>query len=92
MLDSISPYALLCASRPHAPASFTTPYDRRSAEISTSGCADNQENASRQPLKDADISASPSDAFPQQRRTHYIADIHARHTFAASRSALNVHT
>ena len=84
MLGSISPYALLCASKPQTPTSFTTPYDKRSAELSSA--ARDAESARLQLPAETEIHPSPAGASILQRRTHYISDIHARHSFAASRT------
>lgn len=82
MLESISPYALLSASKPKPPRSFTTPYDqfslvhRPSSEESTAYAA-----------LPADLNPQNRPMSPQlSRKTHYIADIQARHTQAIRRS------
>lgn len=88
MLQSISPYALLQASKPKSPSTMTTAYDLYSAVQSSTA-----ETAVMQPV------STPASEEPQQpapppyitppappRKTHYIADIKSRHN-AANRFA-----
>lgn len=94
MLESVSPYELLKASRPRQTPTFATAYDLYSA-------ASTQENLPRAQAASAEAAApapQPSDpapkpcptAAPPVRRTHYIADIKTRHN-AAMRSAPQMH-
>jgi len=82
---TVSPYALLCASRPQPAPSVVTPYDLYSSV--------HQEHAAAMPAA-AEPPAAPS--IPIQtlpaapRKTHYIADIHARHS-TAGKSARFTH-
>ena len=88
MLDSISPYALLQASKPKAAPTVTTAYDCYSALQScpppaqqTQTTPQPQEEAVREPAQDA--SAVP----PALRgRTHYIEQIRSRHSAAVRRA------
>ena len=80
MLSSISPYELLCASRPKPVSSFITAYDLYSQT----------QNEYRNPVYQVPESMpvpSNDTEFTQQspsaaKRTHYIAYIHARHNAA----------
>ena len=86
MPESISPYALLRASKPKPAPTVITPYDLYSAA----------QAHPYQPEQPAPPSAEPpvprhdyAPARPLPRipsgRTHYIADIHARHNQAMRR-------
>ena len=72
---TFSPYALLQSSRPKPPQTITTHYDL----YSLSGQSSVRDTPVQEPLP-----ASPEQAItpPAAKRTHYIADIHARHTGA----------
>lgn len=77
MLSPISPYELLCASRPKPNSSIVTAYDLYSKAL----------NESHTPSIHHPASLSSEDAVFSQmphamKRTHYIADIHARHNAA----------
>ena len=71
-----SPYALLCASKPKPPQTVTTEYDLYS--LSLPAAADSL------PLQEPAVTMSmpTQSASPAAKRTHYIADIQARHTSA----------
>lgn len=84
MLQSISPYALLCASKPKPAPVIVTPYDLYSREIQRQD-SPNDEYAAQQPAPP--LPMQPASAA---RRTHYIADIQSRHS-AAIRSAAVQH-
>ena len=88
MLDSISPYALLCASKPKQQTSQPTPYDLYSAAQHHAALPETVKEPvslpQERPYEAQRSAASLSSA--QQKRTHYISDIHARHTSAARRS------
>ena len=89
MLDSISPYVLLCASKPHSPASFTTSYDLRSAAQNSCAAANRHSDSPAQPILQTENAPAFEVNSPPLRRTHYIAAIHERHTIAAGRSQLS---
>ena len=76
---SVSPYALLKASKPKPPQTMTTSYDLYSllGEESNSDMPRQQ-----QPAPSPGQTAPDAAAQPASKRTHYIADIHARHTDA----------
>lgn len=89
MLDSISPYALLRASKPQAPEVFTTAYDRFSAA--------QHQTSSQYPVEAMHHTVPFSEPQPDTnsapiRRTHYIADIHAKHTCAVKRTTKPITT
>lgn len=88
MLDSISPYALLQASKPKGIPTVTTAYDCYSALQSCPPSAQQeepapppQEEAVREPVREA--SAMP---LVPRSRTHYIEQIRSRHSAAARRA------
>lgn len=94
MLETVSPYALLCASKPK-PASIPTAYDLYSvAQSSAPGARvpDGQASSGMQPAPiapDAAPAVQASEAAPGRlppripvRRTHYISDIKSRHSAA----------
>ena len=82
MLQSISPYALLCASKPKPAPVIVTPYDLYSRE------------SWRQERPDDESAAQPPAPPPPMqptslaRRTHYIADIQSRHSAAIRNAAV----
>ena len=88
MLNTLSPYALLQASKPRGTPTVTTAYDCYSALQSCPPPAQQpepapqpQEEDDRQPVREA--SAMP----PMQRgRTHYIEQIRSRHSAAVRRA------
>lgn len=86
MFSSISPYALLCASKPR-PASSPSAYDLYSI-------AQHEEAAAPAPpaltLSNSALpqSASLNQQPKPERRTHYVSDIHNRHSAAFSKTAL----
>ena len=80
MLSSISPYELLYASRPKPVSSFNTAYDLYSQM---------QNEYYKPSIQVPESTPAPSNdtALTEQapsatKRTHYIADIHARHNAA----------
>jgi len=79
---SISPYALLQASKPQPPKSVTTQYDLFSMTQS--------DPPSDIPTPASIAKPAPSKPLPGPARTHYIRDIHTRHA-DASRSCLQHH-
>ena len=85
MLQGISPYEFLCQSKPVKPQHIPTEYDRFST-----GTPHHYEQAScppdvMTPAKLPEIIENPSPA----KRTHYIADIHARHSSAIRHTTQN---
>ena len=90
MTSSLSPYALLCASKPKPVPTLVTPYDLYSiTQFSASDAVLNspssfEPTSQNQPKSD---STRNSLSYPPLKRTHYIADIHARHTAAIGGSA-----
>lgn len=70
-----SPYALLQASKPKPPHTMTTQYDLFSLGTGQS------EHTAQQTIPPAEPMPAQSTA-PPARKTHYIADIHARHAGA----------
>lgn len=93
MLESISPYALLCASRPKPAPTIVTAYDLYSQ------AQQRREQSSETPApaaaQVADAPAEPSSPRPLStvpvRRTHYIADIQSRHSAALRRTPMQNH-
>ncbi len=83
MPEPLSPYALLKSSKPRPPAVYTTSYDAFSAV--------SQSAAVPAPLP-MQIPPAPPPVLPPMpcTRTHYIADIKARHSFAAKHSRMSV--
>lgn len=89
MLGSVSPYALLSASKPKQMPSIASAYDLFSTAQNLTGAL-----PSTQPLpeKHSDSHSCPAiqtGFLPSQRKTRYIADIHTRHTFAAKHTSMN---
>ncbi|MGN0777224.1 MAG: hypothetical protein ACI4MM_11170 [Candidatus Ventricola sp.] len=88
MPENISPYALLCACKPKPAPTIVTAYDLYSQA---------QRSEAQPVLQNVPVPASVrSDATnpPQRisslpaRRTHYIADIQARHSNACRRAPM----
>jgi len=78
----ISPYALLSASRPKSAPAVQSPYDLYSmAQDTTGNVQESTCHADELPQTLPPIPPSP------QPRTHYISDIHARHSKASVRTA-----
>lgn len=87
MLDSISPYALLQASRPKPTPTLVTAYDLYSA---AHAAAQSDPAPDPQPPQRTDTpSPIPAAQKPATRRTHYIADIKSRHNAAVRRAPLH---
>ena len=87
MLESISPYALLCASKPRQPRSVTTQYDVFSLSQANSASA----VPASSPAGDPPAQRAPAQSLPEpNKRTHYIADIHARHSSAMRRTPQSI--
>ena len=95
MLDSISPYALLQASKPRQPAVVTTAYDLFSAAQSAPPSAravPGERCREEQPIAPSGEStpamSGPHAAMPlvPRARTHYISDIKRRHSEALRRA------
>lgn len=87
MLESISPYALLCASKPRPAPTVVTAYDLYSQA---------QQRWEQVPAAvQADTPAAPPPPPPPAsvpaRRTHYIADIQSRHSAALQRAPMQNH-
>lgn len=88
MLQSVSPYALLCASKPKPAPTIVTPYDLYSQAQQS-----REQSAPPDAPLPAAVQASPAAQPPARppysvpaRRTHYIADIQSRHCTAARRA------
>ena len=85
---SVSPYELLCLSKPRKPAALVTPYDLYSQS---------QQQLAMQPeaVRAESLTEVPAStcALPQQPtstlRTHYISDIQKRHSTATRRTAFS---
>ncbi|MBQ8620440.1 MAG: hypothetical protein IJ418_23435 [Clostridia bacterium] len=76
-----SPYALLRASKPNPPASYAAQYDLYS--LAHSANPPGSDEAAHKPASAPAIQAqSALPPSPPAKKTHYIADIHARHTRA----------
>lgn len=104
MLESISPYALLKASRPKPPAVIVTAYDLYSTAQSAAQPSPSaqivqpaQSAQDAQPVPDppatpvqAHVPAARTAPAPyiSTRRTHYIRDIETRHDAALRRTKL----
>ena len=93
MLESISPYALLCASKPKPAPTIVTAYDLYS-----------QAQQRREQIPPPQAPAAPAQAgtpavhsppLPLSsvptRRTHYIAGIQSRHSAALRRAPMQNH-
>ncbi len=78
MLESISPYALLCQSKPKRAATFQLPCDARAQEAS---CISAPLEPPSQPPQSAPAAA------PALPRTHYISGIQSRHCAACKHAA-----
>ena len=94
MLESVSPYALLCASKPKPAPTIVTAYDLYSQS--------QQNQAQISPPQTPAPAAAQADTPAGQstpnlpssvpaRRTHYIADIQARHSAAIRRAPMQNH-
>lgn len=81
MPETLSPYALLCASKPKPPATVVTPYDLFSASQQTN--ADTYSHTSDALSAQTHEQSPPYKNFLPSEKTHYISDIHARHNKAA---------
>ena len=81
MPESISPYALLCASRPKPAPTLVTAYDLYSQAQQRQ--EQSAPTARQPPLR-------PLSSVPA-RRTHYIADIHSRHSAALRHTPMQPH-
>ncbi len=94
MLDSVSPYALLCASKPKPTPTTVTPYDLYSAVQSS---PPPQMPPAPAPVYEEAPPAPPQPAprtpasmpMVAARRTHYIADIKSRHNTALKRTSMS---
>ena len=76
MLEQISPYALLCACKPRRVTVPASPYDLYST-VHQANAQERLPDAAAQPALPQEPASVPA------RRTHYISDIHARHTRAS---------
>ena len=90
MLESISPYALLQASKPRPPKRITTDYDRFSLADKAAPSASPTPTTLSPAHPAQPMEADPLQAFAPARRTHYIADIHARHSSAIRHAPQNL--
>ncbi len=84
MHDAVSPYALLCLSRPKQTPTVVTPYDLYSQAALYSSLP--TEQAAPVPAAQAGNPEPPSFAPPAPVRTHYISDIHTKHGAAGKRA------
>ena len=90
MLESISPYALLCASKPKPAPTIVTAYDL----YSQAQHSREQASAPEAPAPAVRAEGSAAQSAPRpipsmpDRRTHYIADIKARHSAAVRRAPM----
>lgn len=82
MTSPISPYALLCASKPKPTPSIVTSYDLFSAAQQQAQSLHPDPQVA-QPIRDVSSPAVAAVSPVQHRRTHYIADIRNRHSQAA---------
>ena len=90
MPESISPYALLCACKPKPAPTIVTAYDLYSqAQQSREQTAppDAPTPAVQEGASAAQPPPRPLSSVPA-RRTHYIADIKARHSAAIRRAPM----
>jgi len=90
MPESVSPYALLCASKPKPAPTIVTTYDLYSAAQGTLPPS----SYTSVPIAQNSVAAKTPETngsaiYPSPLRTHYIADIHARHNHAVKGSRLN---
>lgn len=102
MSNPLSPYALLCASKPKPPATVVTPYDLYSAAQDVSRPASFEPVQQPPVMQSPDPGASQASAEPSvpartcgnmplvpTRKTHYIADIKTRHNAALKRTSFS---
>lgn len=88
MSEPLSPYALLRASKPKPAPTIVTPYDLYSAAQSADAYAPQQRTSPPAPPVPAPPASAPRRPAPYlSGKTHYIADIKARHNQALRRSA-----
>ncbi|MGN0773124.1 MAG: hypothetical protein ACI4MP_04965 [Candidatus Ventricola sp.] len=90
MLESISPYALLCASKPKPAPTIVTAYDLYSQAQRSREQAPAPETPAPTVRAEAPAAQSTPRLLPSvpDRRTHYIADIKARHSAAVRRAPM----
>lgn len=92
MIESISPYALLCASKPKPAPTVVTAYDLYSqAQQSREQAV--PANAPAPAVQEIAAAQSPARSISSvpARRTHYIADIQSRHSAATRRTPMQSH-
>lgn len=82
MLSCISPYALLRASKPQKPSTVASQYDLFSLAQTGSAFAQASMQSHEKTAADMPAPVLQTPSTPVQR-THYISDIHARHTKAS---------
>lgn len=92
MQSSVSPYALLKASKPKPVPTIVTPYDLYSSAYAQHTDASPASDSPDLTASDAPHHQSPQrrvQAYPNDpsRRTHYISDIHSRHNQAIRQSS-----
>ena len=85
MPNSISPYALLCASKPKSAPSIVTAYDLYSAAQQPTV---HEKALSPTPADYASRKSQPLPYSSAPSRTHYIADIQRRHRQAIQKTSL----
>ena len=87
MHNFISPYELLCQSKPRQTPTFVTSYDLYSQSGQSLVHAAPSEHIASSPT-----STPPEAIFPDKpaafKRTHYISDIHTRHSAAGKNAVL----
>ena len=85
MLDSVSPYALLSASKPQRAPVSVTAYDLYSVSqrpVAESAVPHQSINQTYTPQDTCISTVQP--AYTQTKKTHYIPDIHTKHTSAST--------
>lgn len=92
MQERISPYALLKASKPKPSPSQASTYD-----LFSSAVQNYKPDSAEKPAPLSDRSPEQSAEAPRyiplpEKKTHYIADIHARHSTADRRAGQNLRT
>lgn len=87
MTGLVSPYALLCASRPKPAPTTVTPYDLYSC-MQDVAVHEKQSSMSPPVIREQEpgvVTTKEYSPVPPERRTHYVSDIHAKHGSAGRR-------
>ena len=82
---NVSPYELLCASKPKVPQTLVKPYDLYSS-MQQNDPVFVHASIPSDPLP-APAGHDLAATVPSVRKTHYISDIHAKHSSAGRRTA-----